>query len=183
MAKGKASRAPRVWLMTDPRIDAVLLASARALPLGSAIILRHYDLPQSERRALFARLRRIARQRGHSLFLAGDERIARRWGADGFHGRTTGRTNLRHSTAVHDRRELALAHRLGADTVLISPVYRTASHSAARPLGPMAFRDLAMLATQGADVVALGGMNRARVQMMRALPVMGWAAIGALAKS
>ena len=182
MAKGKASRMPRVWLMTDPRIDAVLLSSARALPFGSAIILRHYDLPPAERHALFMRLRRIARRRGHALFLAGDERDARRWGADGFHGRAANRTNLPQSAPVHDRRELTLAHRQGADIFLISPVYRTASHPGARPLGPTAFRRLALQVAKRGRVVALGGMNRARFQAMRRLPITGWAAIDALAK-
>ena len=183
MAKGKASRTPRVWLMTDPRIDPVLLASARALPFGSAIILRHYDLPEAQRHALFVRLRRIARRRGHLLFVAGTERSARQCGADGFHGRTRVRSKLRHSAPVHDRRELANTYHRGADIVLISPVHRTDSHPDARPLGPAAFRDLATQAARRADVIALGGMNRARFHAMRALPIAGWAAIGALAKN
>ena len=189
MAQSKASRGgtPRIWLMTDPRLDGALLASARALPRGSAIVLRHYELKQSERRALFLSLRRIARQRGHRLYLAGDAMTARRWGADGVHGRAKGsgtERGLQCSAPVHDRAELLAAARCGADYALISPVYPTRSHPGAKALGASGFRKLAMLArTRGLAPIALGGMTRARFAMLRALPVGGWAAIDALKKN
>ena len=187
MAKGKASRDARrrVWLMTDPRLGDRLLASARALPRGGVIVLRHYELDADERRAMFRRLRRIAKQRGHQLFLAGDPLTARRWRADGVHGRRPSRSAggaLPRSAPVHDRRELREAARGGADWLLLSPVYPTRSHFGAPVLGPSGFRQLASQAACYGVVVALGGMTRARITMMRGLAVRGWAAIDALKK-
>ncbi len=188
MAKGKVSRraAPRIWLMTDPRLGDALLPSARALPRGSGIILRHYELNEAERRTLFLRLRRIARQRGHQLHIAGDARTARRWGADGVHGKVDrkGHAGIIRSMAVHDRAELRHALRGRADWLLISPVHPTGSHPGARPLRPIGFQALAIQAARagGGRIVALGGMNHARFAMMRAMPVSGWAAIDALKK-
>ncbi|WP_420606682.1 thiamine phosphate synthase [Novosphingopyxis sp.] len=187
MAKGKASRgkAPCIWLMTDPRLGESLYASARALPRGSAIVLRHHDLDPIARRILFRRLRRIAKQRGHRLFLADDAKTARRWQADGVHGRTGAREPgeaFPRSAPVHGRRELRDAVRSGADWLLVSPVFPTRTHPGRKPLGAAGFRQLAGQAALFGNVVALGGMRRARYAMMRALPVTGWAAIDSLTK-
>ncbi len=185
MAKGKASRGniPQIWLLTDPRLDEALFASARALRRGSTIVLRHYDLDPAARRALFRQLRRIAKQRGHRLFLAGDTRSARCWQADGVHGRepkAASNTGFPRSAPVHDRRELREANRSGADWLLVSPIHPTRSHPGANSLGPSAFRRLAAQAAKQGQVVALGGMTHRRFAMMRALPVSGWAAIDGL---
>ena len=191
MAKGKASgggsprpNRPVVWMMTDPRFGDALIRSARALPFGSVIVLRHYDLEESARRALFRQLRRIAKRRGMLVFLADTPRNARRWRADGVHGRwQRGRcAGLDASTAVHDRQELRAASRAGAQWMLISPVHATRSHPGQPVLGVGGWRALAQQANRQEKVIALGGMNRARAAMMRNLPVDGWAAIDALIK-
>src|SRR3546814_5561138 len=55
---------PRLWLMTDERVDdETLLTAIRRLPQGSGIIFRHYTLPTNKRRLLFARVRPIAQRR------------------------------------------------------------------------------------------------------------------------
>lgn len=168
---------PRIWLMTDPRFGDDLLPAIKRLPLKSGVIFRHYDLAADERRALFRRVRRICRQRGHMLFLAGDERAARRWRADGFHARKGRRrsNNMVRSAAVHNRREMAKAQRNGADLVLISPVFATASHPEASVLGRGGLMRLAKLA-RGMKVIALGGMDARRATTFN---VHGWAAIDA----
>jgi thiamine-phosphate pyrophosphorylase len=171
---------PKIWLMTDPRLGDRLLAAIRRLPKGSGVILRHYQLAEKERQTLFAKTRRICTRRGHRLLLAGPERLARRWHADGFHGRTAGRVGL-HSAPVHNRREIAEAKRLGAALVFLSPLYATRSHPFARPLGLVRFNQLAKLA-HPAKVIALGGMTRNRARSLDAQMVHGWAAIDAFRK-
>ena len=69
---------PRLWLMTDERLGDALLPAIVALPRSAGIIFRHYSLPPAERRALFDRVRRIARQKRLMLLLAGSPRLARR---------------------------------------------------------------------------------------------------------
>ncbi len=171
------NRLPGIWLMTDPRFGDDLLPAIRRLPRASGVIFRHYGVEQQARFALFLKVRQICRQRGHMLLLAGDERSARIWRADGFHTRERRRLSksLIRSAPVHNRDELAEVRRNGADLVFISPVFETASHPGASVLGRGGLMQLAQLA-RGMKVVALGGMDAHKAA---GLAVHGWAAIDA----
>jgi len=173
---------PRIWLMTDPRVaQADLMRAIGRLPRGSAVIVRHYDLPPAARAALFQRVRRAARRRGCLTLLAGDPATARAWGADGHHGRQPrppGRDGWLHSAPAHDRRELAAAARAGADAVLLSPLFATRSHPGAPPLGPGRFAMLARAAPM--PVIALGGVRPRHAGLVRRLGAIGYAAIDGL---
>ena len=81
---------------------------------------------------------------------------------------------LRLATA-HSLREIGDANRLGADAVLLSPVFPTRSHPGARTLGPLRFRLLAAHAAM--PVIALGGMDQA---LAGRLDWRRWAAIDGL---
>jgi thiamine-phosphate pyrophosphorylase len=171
---------PTLWLISDARIDDHLEAGLDGLPRGSGFIFRHYHLPAAERRRRFDRLARHARRRGHLVVLSGTAAEARRWGADGAYGapeRLAGRPALLRMATVHSLRELAAAHRIAADAVLISPVFVTASHPGAPALGPIRFRLLARHSR--VPVIALGGMNAHRA---RAIRTPRWAAIASLAQ-
>lgn len=167
---------PTIWLVSDQRNDAVLERALARLPRGSGLIFRHYHLPEPERKARFAALKRAAKVRGHRVVLSGDARMARAWGADGAYGDAArlarGPACLRLVTA-HSLRELGRAKR--ADAVLLSPVFATRSHPGARGLGPVRFL---LLARQSeVPVIALGGMTAKRA---RRLSVRAWAAIDGL---
>lgn len=172
---------PRIWLMTDPRLDEQLIAAIRRLPMGSGVVFRHYQLDVRERRRLFVQVRRVCAQRGHLLLLAGDARAAARWRADGFHCRTGHGPALLHSAPVHDIREIGAAHKGGAAILFLSPLRQTHSHPGQSALGPMRFARLARLC-RPAKVIALGGMNRAQAAKWPRSLVHGWAAIDAFKK-
>jgi thiamine-phosphate pyrophosphorylase len=166
--------------MTDPRI-VDLRAAIRSLPRRSGIIFRHYHLPCPERRALFKQVAKLAKARGHKLLLADHPMIARQWGADGAHSRSGHRSCGIRTVAVHNRREAAAAKRIGADLILVSPVYATTSHPGAKAIGP---RGIGMIAeTQRRRTIALGGMTAKRAKLLGALNLYGWAAIDALSLS
>ena len=169
---------PRLWLISDARNDAGLAAALARLPRGTGFIFRHYHLPPAARRARFAALARLARQRGMVVVLAGTPAQARRWGADGAYGTAQqvarGGTGLRLATA-HGLRELARARAAGADAALLSPVFPTRSHPGAAVLGAARWRALARNAPL--PVIALGGMTARRA---RALRCDSWAAIDGL---
>ena len=171
---------PRIWLMTDPRFGDDLLPAIRRLPFRSGVIFRHYEMAADARRMLFQQVRRICRQHGHIILLAGDERTARSWHADGCHIRGHQRQSEKsiRSAAVHNRTELAQSRRIDVDIVLISPMFATASHPGARPLGRMKFMALAKLAHNTA-VIALGGMTTRKAANLDKRIVHGWAAIDA----
>jgi thiamine-phosphate pyrophosphorylase len=162
---------PRLWLMTDPRLGDALWTALARLPRGSGVIFRHYHLPSAERRALFARIAKVARRRGLVLLRAGAEPMRGERGTHGRRGR--GLTTW----PVHSRCEAITAIRAGADALLVSPVFPTRSHPGAPVLGPARFG----LLLRGLEVpiIALGGMDARKARRLKALGIHGWAAIDA----
>ncbi len=170
---------PRLWLISDERNDAELEAALHRLPRGSGFIYRHYHLGDAERLHRFRTLRRIARGQGHTIILSDSALTATEWGADGIYGPPRSlwprRRGLLHLATAHDLHEIGLANRLGADAVLLSPVFATRSHPDGDVLGPARFR---LLARQSqVPVIALGGMDANRAS---ALDWSRWAAIDGL---
>lgn len=174
-----ANPLPTLWLISDARNDAQLERALKALPRGSGFIYRHYHLPDPARWARFRVLRRIAKAQGHRVILADSALTARAWGADGIYGAPRSlyprRRGLLHLATAHGLREVGLAATLGADAVLLSPVFPTATHPGGDVLGPVRFR---LLARQSpVPVIALGGMTAAHA---RVLDWARWAAIDGL---
>jgi len=155
---------PDLWLLSDARNDARLEQALRTLPRGSGFVFRHYHLSPEARRRRFDKLAKVARECGHAVVLSGSADEAERWGAEGLYG-PPGRIGpgpaLRIATA-HGRAEIEAANAIGADAVMLSPVFATRSHSDAPALGPERFHALATLARM--PVIALGGMTPVRAQ-------------------
>lgn len=158
---------PRLWLMTDERQGDGLMAAVARLPAGAGIVFRHYGLDETERRALFDRVRRA---HAGMILLAGQ---AAAWGADGSHGRGPG-AGFR-SAPAHDLAEIRAAETAGASLVFLSPVFATGSHPGRVPLGAGQFRALA--GATRLPVIALGGMNAERAKGLGG--AYGWAGIDA----
>jgi len=168
---------PRLWLMTDERQGHALWDALERLPRGGGIIFRHRATPAPERRALFERVRRIAKRRRLRLVLAGTAREAAAWRADGAHGRSAtvhASRPLIRTAPAHDRRELIAAAR-AADLILLSPVFPTRSHPGAATLGRVRFAGIARDAER--PVIALGGVTPHRARTLKG--IYGWAAIDA----
>ena len=172
---------PKIWLMTDERLGDDLLPAIQRLPARSGVIFRHYHLDAAARKFLFGQVMHMCRRRGHVLLLAGDERTAIRWHADGFHQRSRRASRLLHSAPVHDAREIAGVKAASPDLLFLSPIFATNSHPGARPLGPLAFNRLAKLASPS-HIIALGGMNRRNAQILSPRLIHGWASIDAFKK-
>lgn len=167
---------PRLWLLTDPRLGDALWSSLKALPRGSGVIFRDYQLPQAERYIRYLAVRKIARARRLALLVAGPESLAQAWRADGSHARHAKPARRLSSAPVHSIRERIAAERAGADLLLISPVFNSTSHPGGTALGRVRFAMLARGAR--ASVIALGGMNARRARSLKTIH--GWAAIDAL---
>jgi thiamine-phosphate pyrophosphorylase len=174
-------RLPRLWLLSDPlRLPDPRAAAAR-LPPGAAVVARGLAP------GVLAGLAAVARRRRLLLLVAGEGRLALRHGAGLLlpdRRPTTGlpaflAARRRHGlvllAAAHGRAGLARARQLGADAVLLSPVFPTASHPGAPALGPLRW---AALATRGGrPAVALGGVSGGNAGRLPARAV-GLAAIG-----
>ncbi|WP_428245818.1 thiamine phosphate synthase [Ferrovibrio sp.] len=159
-----------LWLFSDPVRLPDPTGLLAGLPAGSGVIFRPYGQPDAE--AVGRRLRRLTRQLGLLLVVAGDARLARRLGADGLHLPE----HALHGHALHGRRgdipvvtaaahgvaAISKAARAGAAGVFISPVFETASHPGAAALGPVRFALLLQAARRrGLRVYALGGIDAA----------------------
>ncbi|WP_454885828.1 thiamine phosphate synthase [Sphingomonas oryzagri] len=167
--------------MTDERMGDALWIVLERLPRGAGIVFRHYALPQGERRAVYERVRAVARRRRLTLILAAPPAQAAAWKADGVHGRSPQRAlrPLIRSAPAHDRRELRSARH--ADLRLVSPVFPTRSHPGAPALGPV--RLGLMLGSERGGIVALGGMTHRRAQALRNFGIGRWAAIDGLIRT
>ena len=169
---------PKLWLLSDVRNDAGLEFALARLPRGSGFVFRHYHLAASARRARFDALSALAREDGHTVVLSGSGSEAARWGADGIYGppaRMSRADGLLGIATAHDAREIVAAKRAGADAVMLSPVFPSASHPGGRTLGTVRFRMLAR--GTPLPVIALGGMDAGKA---RRLGWERWAAIDGL---
>lgn len=172
--RARHPRIPAIWLMTDERIGDALWTALGRLPRGSGVVFRHYGLSAAERRALFARVARVAARRGLVLVRAGG--AAGRDGAGTHNGARPVRPGIR-TFSAHSRREAVAAIRRGADALFVSPVHPTRSHPGARTLGPVRLG----LMTRGLNVpvIALGGMDARKARALRLPGIHGWAGIDA----
>lgn len=184
--RGPKVTLPRYFLLSDPiRLPdpGPLLAN---LPLGACVILRHRD--SDVLTELARRIVPLAHRRGLRVLLSDHVRLAVRVGADGVHfSQHSARCNrLRSATtkpgflitaAAHDRMALWRADLLGAQAVLLSPVFATSSHPGHQPLG--FWRFLALSRLSSVPVIALGGVNADTVKRVHHSPIYGFAAIDA----
>jgi len=164
---------PSLLLITDSRryADEHLFAVLEeALSNGlDAVLLREKELSSAKLLALASKLREITAHFGAQLYIHSQADIAAAVNADGVHLASGDITNIQAvrgwlndagktvSVSCHNRQELELAGRCGADFVFLSPVFATASHPGAPTIDLKGFRSLA--ARTKLPVMALGGIN------------------------
>ncbi|HKJ74407.1 MAG TPA: thiamine phosphate synthase, partial [Alphaproteobacteria bacterium] len=174
---------PPLIMMTDAARLGDPLETLDALPRGSLVILRDYDHPQRAR--LAARLARACRRRGLLLSVAGSGRLAARIRADGLHlpeglarraAAWRSRKEWLITTAAHSLPAIRRAETFGADAVLLSPVFPTASHPGGDVLGVLRFARLVREARL--PVYALGGISPGSARRLNGSGAAGLAGIG-----
>lgn len=187
---------PRLHAITDERIarrpdvEGVAAALAAGAP-GLALHARGHTLTGLEHYRLAVRLRAVVRPRPTPsdfvrLFINDRLDVALATGADGVQLRT-GSLDVADARAlgpdwligrsVHTSAEAAAARAAGADYLLAGPVFPTATHPGAAPLGLEGVR---AMAAAGLLVIAIGGVTAERIADLRAAGAWGVAAIRAL---
>jgi thiamine-phosphate pyrophosphorylase len=179
---------PPLLLFTDPwrTPDSEVLAAR--LPRGAGVVFRGFGLSGAE--AQGRRLSRICRRRGLVFLVGADAAQATRLGADGIHlperlSRRAGtirslKARFLVTAAAHTLPAALRAHRAGAQALIVSAVFSSASPSAGPAMGP---RRLAILIRQArAPVYALGGVNVRTIQALAHTGATGVAAVEALAR-
>ncbi|MBX9745591.1 MAG: thiamine phosphate synthase [Hyphomonadaceae bacterium] len=171
---------PSLYFFTDPARIPNPCAVARKLPRGTAIVYRHFGAADRVRMA--RRLIAICRSRGLKLLIAADAELAARVGADGVHWpeqRLVPRSSEALMTAsAHSAEAVGRAISAGADACVLSPIFPTASGSGHPPLG--LFRASQIARAAGVPVIALGGINARRANLLAGRGFAGVAAVGAL---
>ncbi|MAC38493.1 MAG: thiamine monophosphate synthase [Oceanicaulis sp.] len=177
---------PALLALTDPARTPDPEAFAAAVPGGSAVIYRHFGVP--DRLEVAKRLAAICRERDNWLLVSGDPDLARRAGADGVHWperqiaeaaacRARGDAGI-YTAAAHSWRALARASAAGVDAALLSAVFPSQSPSAGRPLG--CWSASAMARATDLPVYALGGVNERTAKRLTGLGFSGIACVGAI---
>jgi thiamine-phosphate pyrophosphorylase len=177
---------PPLVLVTDQARLADPLTAARAMPSGSAILLRHYDAPN--RHALALALAKECHDRGLRLWVAGDLALARSVRADGLHlpqrmvrgFRPPVTKSMIVTASAHSVSAIRRAEKMGVDAVLVSPVFPSKSHPDQAPLGPSRFRR--WVGQAGVPVYGLGGIGPGNAGQLAQSGTAGFAAIGALSQ-
>ena len=179
---------PRLALLTDSQRLADPLPAILRLPIGSLVILRHYEA--TDRSFLATKLARLCRERRLTLLVAGDFSLAVRLGTgihlpEGLARLVRARERLWHrnggrllTAAAHDRRALRQARAIGADAAFLAPVFPTESHPGRRCLGLLSFRRLTRRA--GVPVYALGGVRDTTVRRLRGSGAAGIATVSGI---
>jgi thiamine-phosphate pyrophosphorylase len=172
---------------TDPQRTPEPEAVAARLPRGAAVVFRAFGAADAGERAV--RLRAVTRRKGLLLLIGADARLADACSADGVHLPERLAAHARRLKAAHPRwivtaaaHGLAAARRgaaAGADAVVVSPVFPSASPSAGRPLGPR--RMAAVARRAGAPVYGLGGIRHENAPRLLDTGLVGLAAVEGLA--
>lgn len=181
---------PRLHAITDERIarrpdlEGIAAALAAGAP-GLALHARGHTLTGLEHYHLAVRLRPTPSATVH-LFVNDRLDVALAARADGVQLRT-GSLDVADARAlgpdwlvgrsVHTPAEAAAAQAAGADYLLAGPVFPTATHPGAAPLG---LEDMRAVAAVGLPVIAIGGVTAERIADLRAAGAWGVAAIRAL---
>lgn len=178
---------PGLLFFTDPQRVPNPEAVAERLPAGAGIVYRAFDAEDAIERGL--RLRAIATERGLLLLVGAHPGLAEAIRADGLHmperlSAEIPRLRAEHShwlitVAAHDRGALQAAERVGADAVVVSPIFPSNSPSASEPLGVEGLKDL--VAATSLPAYALGGVRARTVSRLFGSGIVGIAAVEALA--
>lgn len=180
---------PRWVLLTDEARLADPSALIARLPRGSAVIVRDRDSKRAT--DTVAGLRQACRSLGILLSQSVTE-VPKRLAADGLHIPEHALKRWRRidvlrlqpallTTSAHTRIGAVRAFRLGADAVLLSPVFPTASHPGRASLGLWRFAAIAR--TAPLPVIALGGITYSNARQVQELGAAGIAGIGLFAEA
>lgn len=173
MAEIKKSKTlPASVFMTDENRHPDPLPFIQGLAPGTGVIFRHYQSPG--RAELAKKVSRICKEKGFPLYIAGDVELAKAIGADGVHfprwafagGQAFPDLNPNWVViaSVHDLDALERAEKLGADALLLAPVFPTPSHPKKSALGIAGFTRLANATSL--PVYALGGINQENLKKL-----------------
>lgn len=181
--------APPLIMITDQTRVPRVIESVQALPKGSAVLFRDYELPCRLEAA--KAVREVCLRRRLRFLVAGNGHLAAHLRADGIHMPESGVESARSwrrrrpewfiTVAAHSHKSLWRAARAGADAALLSPVFATVSHPDITPMESLKFANLTFQSPL--PVYALGGINAKTASRLFGTKLCGIAAVSGLGLS
>lgn len=179
---------PALLLLSDADRLPDPLAALDRLPRGAGVVFRHYGAPARE--TLARALVRKARALRIRVLVAGEAGLAARACAAGLHlpearlgaplalGAMIRRKSSIVTIAAHSLRAVFRAAKYGASAAVLGPVFPTASHPGATPLGPLRFARFCRKSP--IPVYAIGGITPKTALRIKDSGAVGIAGIGAI---
>jgi thiamine-phosphate pyrophosphorylase len=184
LAGGK--RLPNLLFFTDPERTPQPERVAERLPAGAAVVFRAFGAADAAAQGL--RLREITQRRGLILLVGADADLAAQIGADGLHlperlaaslpSLRTAHPDWLITLAAHGLEAAKAGSAVGADALVVSPVFPSRSPSAGAPLGVEGLK--VIVGAVQTPIYALGGVDARTVKGLVGLGIVGIAAVEAL---
>lgn len=185
---------PKLLLVTDRRQARLSLPAIAAAAFTAGcrwLSVREKDLSDDDQIALARTLLPLARRHGAALMMHGEAALAEAAGADGVHlpaGRNAadaramlGRDKLI-GLSIHTVTEAAVLDPDTVDYAIAGPAYETASKPGYGPeIGKIGLGEIARVSR--VPVLAIGGVNAARVAELLALGIAGVAVMGGVMRA
>ena len=180
---------PNLLFFTDPQRTPDPERVAERLPAGSAVVFRAFGASDAAARG--SRLREITRRRGLGLLVGADADLALEIHADGLHlperltaqapGLRAGNPDWLITLAAHDEAAALVGASMGADALVVSPVFPSRSPSAGAPLGVEGLKRI--VEAVETPIYALGGVRADTARLLLDAGIVGFAAVEALSAS
>ena len=177
---------PNLLFFTDPERTPDPEDVAERLPAGAAVVFRAFGAPDAAARG--ARLREITRRRGLSLLVGADAALALAVEADGLHlperladlapDLRAAHPGWLITLAAHNEAAARNGAAIGADALVVSPIFPSRSPSASAPLGVEGLKRI--IEAVQTPVYALGGVRADTVARLLDTGIVGIAAVEAL---
>ena len=155
-----------LFAMTDEKRSFNPIQMAKALPNGSILIFRHYNIKYRE--SLAKKTIAICQKRNIKCLIAGDIKLALKLSSDGVHlpqwllQRIEKKPLLRRgmiiTAATHSRLLVTKAKKLKLDAAILSPIFPTVSHPKKISLGLIQFASISKHCNL--PIIALGGVSK-----------------------
>jgi thiamine-phosphate pyrophosphorylase len=177
---------PNLLFFTDPVRTPAPERVAERLPAGAAVVFRAFGAAN----ALYQgrKLREFAQRRGLLLVVGADQNLARAIEADGLHlperlvadlpGLRIAHADWWITIAAHDKAAAKAGATAGADALVVSPIFPSASPSAHTPLGVEGLKRI--IDSVKTPVYALGGVHAGTIKQLAETGIVGIAAVEAL---
>ncbi|MDA0902137.1 MAG: thiamine phosphate synthase [Proteobacteria bacterium] len=185
---GNNNKLPSFFFFTDRKRFSNVFDDIAALPKGSAVIIREYDLSYEKRLEFAQKVREIAKEKELLFLIAKNLKLAIETKAHGVHFTDYDQSWLEYlrfqkfcrkdfmfACSCHKPTSLIKADKLGFDALFYSPIFPTKSHPDRKALGVRHLQKASR--NKKTAIYALGGVNTKNIKLLHSCNINGIAGI------